>query len=387
MTLDSSAAVLSRSAEAGAPLLLVADDQADVLIALELLLRSTGYRVRTASSPRELLAAVEQHPFEALLMDLNYARDTTSGQEGLQLLQELHERDPELPIVVMTAWGSIALAVEAMRRGARDFVLKPWDNAALAHTLSRNLRPQRSGPEHDLRLARRVQARLLPQAAPSLPGLECAALCREAGAVGGDYYDFLHQGPDGLGMVLADISGKGVAGALLMAHLQASLRAQGAAGPGQLPAVLRAVNRLFFECTATEHYATLFAAAYDARSHHLLYANCGHLPPLLLRAGGELERLPPTASVIGMLEDWDCALARVELRPGDLLLVYSDGVTEALNARGEEFGEERLLALARRLSGLSIAAMPAALLAEVDAFSAGLAGDDRTLLVARARAE
>uniref|UniRef100_UPI00262211B9 response regulator n=1 Tax=Bradyrhizobium sp. TaxID=376 RepID=UPI00262211B9 len=111
--------------------LLVADDQPDVVEALRFLLKGEGYQIETASSPREILAAIEAREFDLLLMDLNYTRDTTSGAEGLDLLPKLRAADGLLPVVVMTAWGSVNLAVEAMRRGARDFIEKPWDNARL----------------------------------------------------------------------------------------------------------------------------------------------------------------------------------------------------------------------------------------------------------------
>jgi DNA-binding NtrC family response regulator len=115
--------------------ILVADDQADVLEALRLLLKGEGFRVETASSPALVLHALGEREFDAVLMDLNYARDTTSGREGLDLLAELRALDPTVPVVVMTAWGSIEGAVEAMRKGARDYIEKPWDNARLLRTL------------------------------------------------------------------------------------------------------------------------------------------------------------------------------------------------------------------------------------------------------------
>ena len=111
--------------------LLIADDQRDVLEALRLLLKGEGYQIDTVESPAAVLAALEQRDYDVVLIDLNYARDTTSGQEGLDLLSRIHSADEMLPVVVMTAWGSINVAVEAMRRGARDFVEKPWENERL----------------------------------------------------------------------------------------------------------------------------------------------------------------------------------------------------------------------------------------------------------------
>src|SRR5882762_4418525 len=117
------------------PRILIADDQVDVLAALRLLLKSERFQIETASSPAGLLKAVDAQEFDVVLIDLNYARDTTSGNEGLDLLTRIRAADPMLPIVVMTAWGSVDLAVEAMRRGARDFIQKPWDNARLLTVL------------------------------------------------------------------------------------------------------------------------------------------------------------------------------------------------------------------------------------------------------------
>src|SRR2546427_6343247 len=124
-----------KTSELGTPLILIADDQADVLEALRLLLKGEGFQTEAVSSPAALMQALEARDFDALLMDLNYARDTTSGQEGLDLLTRVHVLDGTLPVVVMTAWGSVEIAVEAMRRGARDFIQKPWDNARLLSIL------------------------------------------------------------------------------------------------------------------------------------------------------------------------------------------------------------------------------------------------------------
>src|SRR5213592_239803 len=130
-----SSAPAPRASKPDVAAILIADDQPDVLEALRLLLKGEGFAIETAASPGQVLAALEAREFAAVLMDLNYARDTTSGQEGLDLLARLREIDPSLPVVVMTAWGSIELAVEAMRRGARDFIEKPWENARLLAVL------------------------------------------------------------------------------------------------------------------------------------------------------------------------------------------------------------------------------------------------------------
>ena len=194
----------------------------------------------------------------------------------------------------------------------------------------------------EMEYAKQVQARLFPQKLPSMKTLEYAGGCIQARQVGGDYYDFLELRPGRLALVLADIAGKGISGALLMANLQANLRSQYAVALDDLPRLLKSVNQLFYENSSDSSYATLFFADYDDSSRRLRYVNCGHLPPLLLRADGQLERLTATNTVLGLFEKWECAVAEVQLAPGDTLVLYTDGVTEAENAEGEQFGESRL---------------------------------------------
>ena len=176
------------------------------------------------------------------------------------------------------------------------------------------------------------------------------AKCIQTRAVGGDYYDFLDFGSGRLGLVLADISGKGMSAALLMANLQANLRGQYALALEDVPHLLRSVNRLFYKNTETSHYATMFFAVYDDETRRLRYVNCGHNPPMLLRANGEIERLNATATVLGLFEEWDCEAVDCQLEPGDVLVIYTDGVSEAGESDdddSEEFGEERLMAAIR----------------------------------------
>jgi serine phosphatase RsbU (regulator of sigma subunit) len=159
---------------------------------------------------------------------------------------------------------------------------------------------------HDLAIAKEVQSRLFPQRQPLLATLTYAGICYPARAVGGDYYDFLDLGNGRLGLVLADISGKGMAAALLMANLQANLRSQCATASEQPHRFLKSVNQLFYENTAASDYATLYFAEYDDQSRGLRYANCGHLPALLLRRDGGLERLESTSTVMGIGAQGNC---------------------------------------------------------------------------------
>ena len=239
--------------------------------------------------------------------------------------------------------------------------------------------------EHELEIAREVQAKLLPQHAPALASLDYAGICVQARQVGGDYYDFLYLGPGRLALVLADVSGKGMSAALLMASLQASLRSQYAQAPGDLPQVLRAVNQTFFESTVTSRYATLFFGIYDERAGRLRYVNCGHLPPVLLAPDGAIERLQPTAPVIGLFEEWTCETREIDLKRGDTLVMFTDGVVEAFDAAGEEFGEERVLDLLRRQAALPAGMLVDAIARAVQRHSGSAQFDDFTLVVARGR--
>ncbi|MBZ5580746.1 MAG: PP2C family protein-serine/threonine phosphatase [Acidobacteriia bacterium] len=257
------------------------------------------------------------------------------------------------------------------------------ENIRLAEDIAARIEGERR-TAREMEIAREVQARLFPQSCPSLPTLDCAAQCIQARSVGGDYYDFVDLGGGKTGFVLADVSGKGVHAALLMAHLQAQLRSHCGVAPLDPAALLKAVNRGLWQSTAAQHYATLFFAVYDEGSRRLQYINCGHNPPVWLRPGAPAQRLEPTATVIGAFEQWTGAVREVQLAPGDLLVVFSDGVTEA--ARGEEeFGEARLLDVLRANRDRAAGEILDAVLAAVQQFSAGAQSDDLTLLIARAK--
>ena len=237
----------------------------------------------------------------------------------------------------------------------------------------------------EMEYAKQVQARLFPQKLPSMKTLEYAGGCIQARQVGGDYYDFLELCPGRLALVLADIAGKGISGALLMANLQANLLSQYAVALDDLPRLLKSVNQLFYENSGDSSYVTLLFADYDDSSRRLRYVNCGHLPPLLLRADGKLERLTATNTVLGLFEKWACAVAEVLLAAGDTLVPYTDGVTEAENANGEQFGESRLVETALAQRHLPVSSLLETIVTTVQEFSGGEQADDITLVLARCR--
>ena len=237
----------------------------------------------------------------------------------------------------------------------------------------------------ELEIAKQVQARLFPQTLPPMGTLEYAGTCVQARQVGGDYHDILDLGRGRFGLVIADIAGKGMAAALLMANLQANLRSQCASAADDPARFLRCVNKLFFENTHESAYATLFFAEYDGGTRQLRYANCGHLAPLLVRRDSTVERLDSTGTVLGLFKDWDCSIAEHRLFPGDTLVLYTDGITESFNDAGDEFGEHRLIEALHRHRGLPPQAVMASIVDEVRRFSPHEQYDDITLIVARCR--
>ena len=236
----------------------------------------------------------------------------------------------------------------------------------------------------EIAVAAAVQTRFLPQELVQLQTLDYSGDCIQARTVGGDYYDFLDMGSGVVGFVLADVAGKGIAAALLMANLQGSLRSQASIGSRDLPQVLASVNRHFYKHTDANRYATLFFACYDDATQRLRYVNCGHNPPLLLHKGG-VERLTATATVLGLFRDWDCSVAEAHMEAGDILCIYTDGITEATGKNGGEFGETRLLEVLRDHRDLEAASIVQKVEQAVEQFRSGEQEDDLTMVIARTR--
>jgi serine phosphatase RsbU (regulator of sigma subunit)/catechol 2,3-dioxygenase-like lactoylglutathione lyase family enzyme len=238
---------------------------------------------------------------------------------------------------------------------------------------------------HELEIARQVQARLFPQSRPALKTFEYTGACIPARVVGGDYYDFLSLGPDRLGLVIGDVVGKGIAAALLMANLQANVRSQFAFAMEEPQRLLEAVNLLFCENSPDSAFASLFFADYHDTSGRLRYVNCGHLAALVVRNDRTLHRLAATSTVLGIFRQWECSVAEWRLEPGDLLALYTDGVTESFNDAGEEFGEERLVEALCRHRDSSPGSVLASVIDDVRTFSPHEQHDDITLIIGKRR--
>jgi len=326
---------------------LVVDDQPDVREALRLLLKGAGYAIETVDSPGDALAAAANRDHDLIVVDMNFTRDTTSGEEGLKLVDHLHAQRREVPIIAMTGWSTIELAVEAMQRGACDFVPKPWDNNHFLSVVRKHLDAEPDPLAAELAIARKVQRKLLPQPHFSAYGLNCECASLPAGEIGGDLYDFFEIDPGSMAFLLGDISGKGIGAALLMANLQATIRGQQdlARYPSRL---MQRVNELFFESTRPEHFATLLYGVYDAGTRTIRYVNCGHPSAVLVRANGDFELLDASATVLGAFKDRGFEEREVAMRSGDRLVLFSDGFSEAnMEENTDDRALENILSLSK----------------------------------------
>lgn len=378
------------------PRTLIADDEPDILTALRLLLKSDGYEPETASSPSGVLEAIERSQFDVVLIDLNYARDTTSGREGIDLISRIQALDPSLPIVVMTAWASVDLAVEAMRRGVRDFVQKPWENPRLLQILRKQVRHARARrtilhrlADHrktdaqlmrELIEARELQENLLTNIEASIAGLQLAIKWQPATTVGGDYVAAFDLDDEHAALCVADVVGKSLPAALLMANFQASLKSL--AAQYLSPAVVSTrLNDVLYANIPLHKFVTAFYGVVNIPERKLTFTNAGHNPPLLVRSHGQCVRLEAGGSVLGAFPNAPYAQSEIELRHDDRLVLFTDGLTEALDATGEQFGEERLMQLLRDHRDRSAEDLKEILFNAVGEFCGNTFRDDAALMV------
>jgi len=366
-------------------IILIAEDQEYVREALAMLLRGQGYSVVLCASPQEALTAAQQRAPEVALLDMNYQRDSTSGIEGLELIQHFRKADATMPIIALTAWGNVDLAVSAMQHGASDFIEKPWSNDALlekVHSLTQRAQQVRSSQRiseverHD---AHELQTRIVPQRHLVAEGIEIFGDSIPAGVVGGDYFGVWQPAAGELHFCVADVSGKGTPGALIAAMLYASVTTLSSSSNSP-EAILSQVETILRNQLGEGHYLTIFYGVLDLTSRVLNFVNAGHCPPIVRRNDGSVESLAPTRPVLGLTLDAGFHSERLRLSSGDRLLLYTDGVTEAANDSGEEFGAERLA----RILHASAAPLPEqwqAIMDDVREHANGNFTDDVTLLL------
>lgn len=371
------------------PRTLIADDQPDVRAALRLLLKGAGYQTEAADSPAAVLDAIKQQRFDLVLMDLNYARDTTSGKEGLDLISSIQALDHDLPIVVMTAWATVDLAVESMRLGVRDFVQKPWENSGLLRKLRTQIEQGRArrveqSREQQLKIelneAREIQRGLMPRKMPNLAGFSLASAWQAAHDVSGDYLAAFKLNDAHAALCIADVAGKGFPAALLMSNMQAALKslASEKTSPSE---VCEKLNQLMCSNTPLRKFISCFYGELDVPNRTLTFTNAGHNPPILMRRKGECIHLEDGGRVIGAFCDSSYTQSQIKFYEGDKLLLFTDGVTEARNGSGEEFGDKRLQGCVRAYRGRSAAELRTMILNEVTQFCGDNFDDDAALMV------
>jgi sigma-B regulation protein RsbU (phosphoserine phosphatase) len=305
--------------------------------------------------------------------------------------------------VAMTGWATVGLAVEAMQYGVSDFVEKPWTNTRLLEILQKQVslgRERRDArrrdaeeararkeallhqqeQEREISEAKAIQEKLLPREIPQMPGYEIASAWQSARLVGGDYFDILPLDEESLGICIADVVGKGMPAALLMSNLQAAVRGLSSAtfAPDLLCSRL---NSLMYRNTASDRFITFFYAQLDGPGRRLAYVNAGHNAPFVMHSDGTHERLREGGTVLGVFDTQNYDLGLAQLRAGDRVLLFTDGITEARNAADEEFGEARLLELLNGHRASTADALQAKILEVVAEFSGHHWQDDATLLV------
>ena len=370
---------------AALPTVLVADDQPDVIAALRLLLRGAGFDTQGAASVEDVRTHLAAHDFDAVLMDLNYARDTTSGAEGLDLISDLHATQPHVPLIAMTGWANVETAVEAMRRGARGYIPKPWNNEALVQVLraeidhARAARATTGESSREWREAQAIHRGLLPAVLPDVPGCRLAWRWEPASGFGGDYYDALPLGPDRLAVCIADVCGKGLPAALLVSSLQATVRAFVDEDTAPQDAVAR-INRALCRQGAHGRFVTLFIAVLDVGEGVIRFCNAGHNPPILVRADGTVSRLESGGAVVGVFDAATYTGGRAAVGRGDRLLLFTDGLVEAGSSSHREFGDEHLVDTVVRHRTLDAAEILDRVFGDVHQWAGRRLDDDATAL-------
>lgn len=322
----------------------------------------------------------------SLRPDLVFLDIEMPGRTGIQVAAEL---DPPRPqIVYCTAYDQFAL--EAFEQHALDYLLKPVSRARLTKAIDRvreNLR-RNAWEDEELKPAERTQARLFPQSLPQLRTIDYTGLCRPARGVGGDYYDFLSLSDERLGVALADVSGKGVAAALLMAGLQGRLQSRALADPVRIDEMIVELNDAMFHSTDSGKFVTLFYGVYDDSNRQFKYVNAGHNPPLWLKSRGDgtcsVEHLEIGGTVVGAFPGVRFEQGKLFLEPGETILIFTDGLIEAMNSAEQEFGEARLVDLVQQNLNLTVAELAKTIEGSVMEFvKPESLHDDLTLIVAR----
>jgi sigma-B regulation protein RsbU (phosphoserine phosphatase) len=362
---------------------LVVEDDSGIALGLEDALRLEGHQVELATSGSIASRRAIDETFDLILLDV-----LLPGKNGFDVCREVRASGLDTPIIFLSALAQESDRISGLNLGANDYVVKPFSSSELMARVrgqlryaERSRRSQRRF-ETELEDARRVQERLVPVSPPAVRGLDYAGMCAPAHGVSGDFYDFFELPLGCLAMLLVDVCGKGMPAALLAASLHAAVRACAPAAGKQCGALLTSVNRLLYEATAEDRFATMFYAVYDPADRTLTWTNAGHCRPWWARSPRSLIRLDALTVPVG-LPTIDAAERTERLTPGDRLVIVSDGITESRDPAGKEFGERRVGQTVWHNGGSSAAHICSALLDEVREFTRGCGQhDDRTVVAA-----
>jgi serine phosphatase RsbU (regulator of sigma subunit) len=334
---------------------LIVDDNTDNRGVLARRIQRLGHTVTEAANGLKALECLREQPFDLMLLDIMMPE-----MNGYQVLEHMHT-DPawrHIPVVVISALDDMDSVVRCIELGAEDYLPKPFNavllNARVAACLEKKwLRDQEqvylAAVRREMQLGRQIQADFLPGVLPHLPGWEIAAAFEPAYEVAGDFYDVFWVAERRVGLLLGDVSGKGVGAALFMALTRSLLRAfsDQATSTANILDAVRRTNRyiLRHHQQHTNMFATLFFGVLETDSGLLTYVNAGHPPPILVRSSGEREQIVPTAPLVGIVEDIPFETQQNTLKGGDILLAYTDGITEAMDAAQQMFGAEQLFSI------------------------------------------
>ncbi|MYF74629.1 MAG: SpoIIE family protein phosphatase [Gemmatimonadetes bacterium] len=373
--------------------ILVVDDEPDLehLVRQRMRrdVRAGHYEFVFAYNGVEALEVLNADPdIDMVLSDINMPR-----MDGLTLLEQMSEVDPDLRAVIVSAYGDMKNIRTAMNRGAFDFVTKPIDFQDLRVTIERTLehlklwreavasRDKLVALQNELRVAHDMQQSILPKTFPDKPGYQLFGSMEPARQVGGDFFDIINLENDRIGLAIADVSDKGVPAALFMMSSRTLMKGA-AIGKSNPTDVLTEVNHLLQEDNDAAMFVTVFYAEYNPADGSLSYANGGHNPPVIVHADGSSTELPQTNGIaLGILPDIEYEQNSVTLSPGDTLVLYTDGITEAMNAQNEEFEMERLLTVLSGASSQDVREMNQAIFQAVQAFAGDMPQfDDMTCM-------
>ncbi|MGH9387023.1 MAG: PP2C family protein-serine/threonine phosphatase [Vicinamibacterales bacterium] len=321
--------------------ILVVEDEPDIAMGLQQDLLLDGYEVEVLGDGQSAVDRVRTASFDLILLDVNLPR-----KDGFTVCRELRRGGTHTPIVVLTARDDEREKVRGLELGADDYVTKPFSATELRARIRSILRHRKEWLgdgvrlDRELRTAAEVQQRLFPQTRPRCDTLDYLGYCQPALRVGGDYFDYLELPDDQLGLVVADVSGKGVSAALVMASLQGCIRAHASQPGGRFEDAMVMANALLYQSTDAGRYATAFYAIYTSKTRELRYINAGHPAPLVAHRGTVLS-LESDCPPIGLFESLAPVVRTIQLQPDDRLLIFSDGLTEAMNEQDAEFGREQ----------------------------------------------